>query len=99
VLYSLNAITMQLGVKGACDLARGTGESDQAASGGNLFDRESVGREPASDLRQLWFAGSKLGSKLGGREPLLIMRRARILLRFHQGIECGLLFRSGRKHE
>ena len=70
VHHAVHAIAVQLGVKGACDFTRSAREDDQAASGGDLFDRESVGREPRRDQRQLGSVNAELRSELGRRQPL-----------------------------
>ena len=54
-----------------------------------------MGREPRRYKRQIGIVDAELRSELGWREPLLILRRAGILLRFNQGVERGLL-RGGR---
>jgi hypothetical protein len=85
-----NFITVNLGMEGVRNLASRTGEEDAAATGSDGLDGKSMALEPSRDLCEVGWRCAEAASILRGREPLVVIGGARLLLRFGEGVE-GLL--------
>src|SRR5205814_2072358 len=60
-------------------LADAAAEVDPAASRGDLLDRESASPEPRIDFGEVVIGDAEARPELRRREPLVVLRRARIV--------------------
>ncbi len=79
-----------------CDRA---GEIDAVAAARNAIYRESLLLQPCRCLRDVRVRHAKTGTKLLRRQPLVIERRGRALLRHQQRVKILLLCLCARKDQ
>ena len=84
---------MNRGVKRILHLSRISRKNDLSLIGGYFIHHKSMFCQPTGDPGQVLAACPKAGSILGRGKPLMVERRPRIVLRFHQYIQGCLLCR------
>src|SRR5579875_2680679 len=87
-------VAMDFGLKRALHLAGAARKLDHCAPGGNAVDSEAMRFEPVFDGLHILIGGTKLGTELSGREPVVIIRRVAVLLLREERFERGFLLRA-----
>ena len=81
MFFALDVVVMQLRAEGHFGLGDRAGESDAVLAGRNAIHRESLLFEPRLHLGEIGVRQAKAGAEFLLSEPLVILQRARILLR------------------
>ena len=92
-------IFMELGMKCLLDLARRSTEDHLSAAGRHCFDGKALIFEPPDNLVQIVIGKTELAPELLRRQPLMKLRRFRILLRRKQPFQVSLLNSVGLEHQ
>ena len=91
VFAALYVDVMQLGVEGFQHLAGGGREIDHAGIVQDTTNLKAVRLEPCGEGRNILRRSAETGAEFRRGQPLVIFRRARLLLARYQIIEVGLL--------
>ena len=89
----MRAVISQLfGAEGAAELCRCPAKSNEDAAGRNVGHFQSLRLEPGADAH-IMAGKAELLADLGGRQPVVVLRRSRVLLRGEQFFKLQLLLR------
>ena len=88
---AVHQIAIELRVKGAFDLGRGATEKDLGAGAGVAVHRQALRLQPGRNFREIALAHAEARGVLLRSQPLVIVRRVRVLLFGQQLIQRGLL--------
>jgi len=80
VLFAIDHVAMNFGVKGLGDLTSRTGELDHVTRVGDTTDLETVLLEPAGNLCEIGVRNAEALAELSGCKPFVILRRLGIEL-------------------
>jgi hypothetical protein len=91
MIFAIDLIFVNRGVKRGLNLRRGTGKLDDVAAVGNLPHGETVRAQPRRDGLQVFFGWTELRSVFLGRQPTMEIGRILDLLLHQQIFDSGFL--------
>ena len=94
IFFALGADVMQLGVEGFAHLPGGGVEVNHAGIVQHAANPKTMRFQPRRECGNIRGRSAKTGAKFGRREPLVILRRARLLLAGNQILKVGFLLRG-----
>src|SRR5262245_41179591 len=97
MLALVNQVAVDLGLERILDLANGTAERNLVMIASDTLHRKTLGCQPGGDLRKIILGHAKTAGVLLRSEPLVVLRRGRVLLLAKESVKLGLL--GGRKPE
>lgn len=89
--FPVHDIPMEFGLKSLLDLRRGSVHRQPITAASNPGDGQALRLEPGSDCGKIAIACAESSGELLRRQPMMIFRRRRDLLRGQQRLERGLL--------
>jgi hypothetical protein len=99
VFDAIDEVAMDGGVEGVFDLGGSAGEEDEATARRDGFYGEAVSLEPRGDVGDLIGRRAEASAVLLGREPVVEVGGAGLLLGFDEGVELGLTGGGGVENE
>jgi hypothetical protein len=78
--FPVDLVTVHLSLEGLLNLAGGSAEVEEALALGHVLDGETLRLEPRTDLGDVGIGKAEMGAEILGRDPLVIVCRAAILL-------------------
>ena len=91
VQLATGCVLVDLGMEGCLDCANRAGETDHGLGGRHRFDREALRRQPLLDRFHVLVIGPEHLTKLAWRQPLVVVRRRRIVQRAQIALKLLLL--------
>ena len=95
--HAPDLVVVQLGGEGFLHLPNRAAEGEPAATLGDFVDGEALTLQPSGHDRKVSVHQAEAGSELLGREPVMEIRRGRILLRREKRTELRLRTRAARE--
>ncbi len=99
MVAAVDAVVVELGLKGALDASSRSADTDPGAAVGHAGDGETLILEPAGDGGEVALAKAETVGELFGGEPAAVVGGAGSALGDEEGLEIGLLIGGGAERE